>query len=486
MSTFSGIEIVRKSLYANQKAIDVTGHNIANANTKGYTRQMVVFEAVSDNSKGLFTSSNTMNIGRGVVLSEIKQVRYEYYDSMYRKEVGIQAELSAKSSSYIYINSLLRNGKEDSINNMLTDLFNSVENLSFNAENMTIREEVKQNAILFAENLNSTAEALIQYKGELNDEIKILASNVNDKAAKLVELNKLIFKFESTGNIAHELRDERNILVDELSEFINVTINEKPNGEYQLMTGGYCLVDHYALHEIEIRNDSTGSVCEGSYNQLYWKDTGTKILLSGGRIKGMLDIRDGNTHENMGIDYIISQLDNLVGALVEGFNDINKAGYTIPYGSNLSVDGVDFFDSSCLKASNIMISAALRENASNIAASDQSLNDNTGISNNRNLLEFLNLRESLGIVHEGITIGNLEDYIESLFSKITITTGYTKARASSQNMIVEYISNEKDSISGVSLTEETINLTAYQKSYEAAANLMKVISEMLDTLMNMV
>lgn len=486
MSTFSGIEIVRKSLYANQKAIDVTGHNIANANTKGYTRQVVTFEAVSDNSKNLFNSKESLNVGRGVILSEIKQVRYDYYDNMYRKEAGIQAELSTKSSGYIYINSLLRNGREDSISNMLTDLFNSMENLAANAENMTIREEVKQNTILFAENLNITASSLVQYKGELNDDIKILAQGVNDSAAKLVELNKLIFAFEATGKIANELRDERNLLVDEISELINVTVNEKTNGEFQLMTGGYCIVDHYTQHEIEVKNNLTSPACEGTFNQLYWKDAGTKVLLTGGQIKGMLDVRDGNTQKNMGIDYIISQLDNLAGALVEGFNGINNAGYTIPYDSNLSVTGVDYFDSLCIKAEDIKISDALRESASNIAASDEVIEGSTGISNNRNLLEFLELREKLDIVYGGNNVGNLEDYIESLFSKVTISTGYANARASSQNQIVGYIDGQRDSVSGVSLTEETINLTAYQKSYEASANLMKVISQMLDTLMNMV
>ena len=486
MSTFSGIEIVRKSLYANQKAIDVTGHNIANANTKGYSRQVVRFEPVSDNSKSLFTGTRTSNIGRGVVLAEVKQVRFDYYDSMYRKETGIQSELSSKSSAFIYINSLVRNGRDDSIPNMLTDLFNSMENLASNAQNMTLREEVKQNAILFTENLNITADSLIQYKNELNEDIKTYAYEINDKSSKIVELNKMIFEFEATGKTANELRDERNLIVDELSELINITVNEKDNGEYQVMTGGYCFVDHYTVHEIEVRDNLVSPTTDGFYNQLYWKDTGTKLSLTSGTVKGMLDIRDGNSQENMGIDYILTQLDNFAGSVVEQINNINRAGYTMPYASNVSSIGVDFFESSNVKASNIRLSDALIESAANIAASDQEITDDTDIANNRNLMNFVALRDSTDIVYEGNDIGNLEDYIESVFSKVTIATGYAKSRASSQEEIISYISNQKDSVSGVSITEETINLTAYQKAYEAAANLMKVIEEMMDTLISMV
>ncbi|MFA5340372.1 MAG: flagellar hook-associated protein FlgK [Clostridia bacterium] len=486
MSTFSGIEIVRKSLYANQKAIDITGHNIANANTKGYTRQQVVFESIADNSKTLFAGTSVNNIGRGVEIAQIKQVRYDYYDSMYRKEAGIQNELSAKSSGYIYINSLMRNGRDDSIGNMLTDLFDSMENLASNADNMIIREEVKQNAILFTENMNMTADALIQYKNELNGDIKEIASNINDMAYRLVELNKLIFEFEATGKTANELRDERNLIVDDLSQYMNITVNEKDNGEFQVMTGGYSLVDHYTVQEIEVKNNLPSDVVEGTYNQLYWKNAGSKVILTGGQLKGMLDLRDGSTQENMGIDYVIKQLDNLAGSIVEQFNNINRAGYTLPYSDHLSVNEVDFFDSLSVKATNIRISDALKDDVSNIAASDISLNDNIGLSNNRNLMNYLELRESSSLMYGTVSIGNLEDYIESAFSKITITTGYAQARASSQNEILDYISGQRDSVSGVSITEETINLTAYQKSYEATANLMKVIDEMLDTLMNIV
>lgn len=486
MSTFSGIEIVRKSLYVSQKAIDITGHNIANANTEGYTRQQIILEAVGDNSRTLFSGSSATNIGRGVKLAQIKQVRDSYYDSMYRKEMGVQAELSTESSGYIYINSLMRNGRDDSISNMLTDLFDSVENLAANTENMTIREEVKQNAILLSENLNITADALMQYKNELNDDIATLSDEINDKAYQLAGLNQLICEFEVTGATANELRDQRNLIVDDLSSLMNVTVNERDNGEFQVISGGYCLVDHYTVHEIEVRNNLESDAVDGTYNQLYWKDTGTKILLTGGQLKGMQDIRDGNSQDNMGIDYVISQLDELAGSIVEQFNSINREGYTLPYSDNLSVNGVDFFDSENLKASNIRISDALNENASNIAASDVSLNDTTGTSNNRNLMKLVALRENTDIMHGETSIGNLEDYIESVFSKVTITTGYAKARASSQDEIADYISTQRDSVSGVSLTEETINLTTYQKSYEAAANVMQVIDEMLDTLINMI
>ncbi len=486
MSTFSGIELVRKSLFAHQKAIDVTGHNIANANTKGFSRQVVVFEAVADNSKGLFVDARANNIGRGVLASEVKQVRFDYYDQMYRKESAIQSELSLKTNSYIYINSILRNGKEDSLDNMLTDLFNSMETLLADVTNMTMREEVKQNAILFTENLNITTKALTSYKDEINQDLVAAAKDINHTAHKIAELNQLIFEFEASGKKANELRDERNLMVDQLSQYMDLTTVEKDSGEYQVLAGGYSLVDHYTVHEIDIRNNLASDATGGTYSQLYWKDTGTKIVLTSGTLKAMTDIRDGNSQDHMGLEYIIDKLNKLAGSVVEAFNTINQQGYTMPYGGEASRTNINFFDPNFTKGIDIRLSKELMESGANIATSDTEILGNLSIANNMNLMNFIELRESSSLVFEGEDIGNLEEYIESIISQVTITTGYAKAREMGQREIMDYVIDQRDSVMGVSLTEETINLEMFQKGYEAAANLMRVLSEMLETLINMV
>ncbi|MBN2853890.1 MAG: flagellar hook-associated protein FlgK [Clostridia bacterium] len=484
MSNFYGLELASKSLYASQKAIETTAHNIANVNTEGYSRQVVELEAVVNYNGLIYDSKNARNVGSGVVISNIEQVRNEFYDKLYRKEISISSELTSKNQAYSYIEEIMKSSSDSNITNDITSLFNSMEKLSLDSENMILREQVRQDAILLTDNLNTTAENLYQFQSQLNNNVIALTGQINDMANEVASLNDMIYKYELSGNKANDLRDQRNLLVDQISEKIGVTTSEGADGTFKVLINGFSLVDHKTVNQITLKQDITNPVTNEKYSSLYWGSTNTKVNIQSGEMKALTDMRDGNSVDRIGVNYIIGKLDNLAGSLVTEFNAINRAGYTLPYGSSSSETGIDFFNAANTHAFNISISSELEESGANIAASSQLISDFSNWGNNENLQSFMNLRESDSITFGSESIGDFESYIENTYTQISFATGFAASRKASQDSIVSYVTNQKDSVSGVNLDEEMLNLSRYQKSYQAAAKLMAVIDEMLQTLLN--
>lgn len=484
MSNFYGLEIASKSLYASQKAIETTAHNIANVNTEGYSRQVVEFEAVVNNSGLIYDNKNARNLGSGVIIQNIEQIRNEYFDKQYRKEISLSSELTTKNQAYSYIEEIMKSNSNSNITNDITSLFNSMEKLSADSENMILREQVRQDAILLTDNLNNTATHLYEFQSQLNDNISVLTGQINEMAQEVASLNELIFKYELSGNKANDLRDQRNLLVDQISEKIGVTTSEGSDGTFKVLVNGFSLVDHKTVSEITLKEDITNPVTNEKYSSLYWGSTNTKVNLVSGEMKALVEMRDGNSVDQMGVNYILGKLDTLAGSIVTEFNAINSAGYTLPYGSNASVTGINFFDPSNVRASNISLSYEMKESAANIAASGQLISGYDNWGNNENLQLFLNLRDSDSIVYGGEAVGDFEGYIENAYTQLSFATGFAASRKSSQDSIVSYVTNQKDSVSGVNLDEEMLNLSKYQKSYQAAAKLLNAIDEMIQTLLN--
>ena len=210
--------------------------------------------------------------------------------------------------------------------------------------------------------------------------------------------------------------------------------------------------------------------------EIFWEGSTTNVNLTSGKIKGLLDIRDGATKENQGIPYYMTELDSLAQEIITGFNTVNNAGFTIPYDGNPSVNGVDFFDSdpANFSALNIRVSDELLESGYNIAASSELITGQINWGNKDNIVEFSNMRNS----------SNIEEHLQSIISDVAINTNYYGNRSKSQRVLTSHIETQKLSVSEVSLDEEMTNLIQFRHSYDAAAKLITVIDEMLVTLIN--
>lgn len=307
-STFGGLEIAKSGMMTYNKAIQVTGHNVANVYTKGYSRQKVRMSAMVANRSSLMVQ------GYGVTVDEIYRERNEYYDTKFQKTTSTYYRYDMQS---YYLNQIqdklcsgiANEGDENKDKTLLTDAFDTfyaaLSNLAGNPNNGTVRRQSISVAETFASAIQSAATSLQNLQQEANDNIRITVEQINAYADKIVSINRQINTVEAYGSTANDLRDQRSQLIDELSKYCNVTVSEKmpPDGvgvpQYYVYVNGGVLVDTYTTNKMEIVQKQTYSSIndiKGCYS-IQWED-GTPLNPYtnelGGQLQALFEMRDGN------------------------------------------------------------------------------------------------------------------------------------------------------------------------------------------------
>lgn len=313
-STFFGLTIGASGLNAFQAAINTTANNISNVQTEGYSKQVTNLEA----SSALRVFQRYGTTGTGVTAKSVTQMRDQYYDEKYWNNQSKYGEFDKK----VYYMEQIENYFTDSstvegFSSIYSKMFNALDSLSDNAGDSSVRNEFISDATELMTYFNTMANQLQELQSTINDEIKTTVDNINSIAEKIASLNKQINVIEMEGGHANELRDERAVLLDELSEIIPIEVNEEDvqNSNYPDMdTGatiftvkfnGRLLVDTYDYNTLttttreELDNQSD---VDGLYD-VAWSDSGATLDINGknmtGSLRALFQIRDGNNAENL-------------------------------------------------------------------------------------------------------------------------------------------------------------------------------------------
>lgn len=312
-STFFGLTISASGMNAYQVALNTTANNISNVQTKGYTRQ----EANRVSSEALRVYAKYGSAGTGVTTTSIKQVRNEYYDTKYwynQSSVGFyETRLNYLQQIEDYF---IDDDSAKGFSTILNTLFNDIDTLKNNASDVNVRQQFIGSAQNLATYFNSAASGLGEIQSSTNEEIKSTVANINAIAEKIAILNDQINVIEVQGGYANELRDQRALLVDELSAIVPTEVEELPvkNSNYPEMQtgatyytvkiGGQVLVntyDYYTLECVAREKKVNQSDLEGLYD-IKWEKTGNTFNAGAsymsGSLKALFDIRDGNNGEN--------------------------------------------------------------------------------------------------------------------------------------------------------------------------------------------
>jgi flagellar hook-associated protein 1 FlgK len=485
---FYGLEIARRGLTVNQQAITLTGNNISNANTEGYTRQRLVIDSIYPSPQRRF--AGTVAIGGGAEVTYINQVRSDYVDRQLRDEYAAMGQWRTRSEEMGFIESILDETSDSgSISTALADFFKSLSELTTDPDNMEIRTNLQQNGLKLCETLNYYYGQMVDLQKSYNDAMSATVDTINDLTASIASYNKEIYAYELGGQRANELRDKRNLLLDELSELVNISYSEDMEGKLTVSAQNVTLVSHTTTTSLSAAADQTGAVSgETGFYSIYIEGTDQDFEYSGGKLQAYTDLRDGNTVDNIGIPYLLSNLNMLAQSLAEEFNTVHNTGYTIPYGGGTSQTDVDLFEVPAggygqITAGNISLSDEVLENVCNIAASKAPIDllaADTQIGNNEVALALYALTSSTTLD----TIGNFENYLKSFIVQVGISSASADEMSESQGTIVDNLETRRDSISGVSIDEEVINLISYQYAYSAASRILTAIDEALDVLIN--
>lgn len=477
---FNSLNIARSGLVASQIALEVTSNNIANANTKGYSRQRLDLSA----REGL--NSLAMSVGYGVEIEDLNQIRDKFLDMQFRDESAANSELLAKSLAAGKIDSFFAEPSEYGINANLSNLFTSMEEMSNNAHDLSYRETTVQMAVTLTDSFHTIASELVDYQNELDGNISMTVGDINAKIEEIQSLNKTIHSYEIMGSTANELRDQRNLITDELSKLIDIEAYESSEGNFIIKTSGKEMVNGADIMKLEVISDKTDSLTNNDLSTIYWEGSDEELNVKSGVVKGYMDVRDGNSQSSQGVPYYLDQLNDMAGAMVEEFNKINTNGYTIPYDGNESSSGILFFDDAKTSALDISVSDKLLESGWNIAMAGEHITGNMNWGDSLNGQTYIDMRDASDMSYGGSAIGNLEEFYQKTISDMAINANYASNKSSAQQELTNFIEGQRLAVSEVSIDEEMVNMVQFQQSYNASAKMITVIDDMLDTLINMI
>lgn len=345
-STFFGLNIAGSGLRAANASMNTAANNIANADTKGYSRQKVVQQA-ADPLRAFATYGCA---GAGVKTLAIERIRDEFYDAKYRENETSYGEYSSKN----YYMKLIQDYFEDDGKTGFSAIFTNMkmagsEETMKNAGDATAKKDFLGTVEKLIEYFNTSAKNLERLQKDVNDEIKVKVDTINSIAQEIQTLNKQINVVELSGSKANELRDKRDLLVDQLSKITDVQVTESPiydandpdreTGATRYMVriaGGQMLVDNNKRFELECRargsnNKVNQSDIVGLYD-IYWVGGdlfNTTNSRMGGELSGLLKLRDGNNNENFhgtvgGANFNGTQWEVTIDVDAEHLTDLNK------------------------------------------------------------------------------------------------------------------------------------------------------------------
>jgi flagellar hook-associated protein 1 FlgK len=313
-STFLGLNTGLSGLNYYQAALNTTAHNISNADVTGYSRQQVLSQA----AQALRVRSSYGMMGTGVQSTGITQLRNEYYDTKYRASISKYSEYNSVDEQLTQLQSYLNEMKsETGYTQLLSELSDAMQDLASNPSNATYRTQFTQAMGNFTDLINEAATNYQNTQEDINNEIAIHVDTINSISSQIYSLNQQIMNIETRYGNANDLRDQRELLVDQLSELVNVTVVETPimYGEgadatdsgatrYEVRIGGALLVDEMECRQLKVaaREEKVNqNDIDGLYD-VYWvglnDSLGDKFNFNDsnvrGLIKGLLEVRDGN------------------------------------------------------------------------------------------------------------------------------------------------------------------------------------------------
>lgn len=251
MSSLSGLYIGVSGLNVSQAALNVTSHNLANVDTKGFVRQQVVqtdFKYITWGNS--FVSS--LQQGLGADFAAVKQVRDSFLDQAYRQEVGRQAFYESQYDAINEVENLFGELEGEAFQKTLNEFWTALQELAKEPDSVVTRSSLVETSITFIERAENIATELKNYQLNLNTKIQNLVDRVNEIGDEIRKLNIKIRQYESTGvEKANDLRDERNLLLDELGKIANITVSEDKNGVVSVNLEGAPFVTEDAAYHMK-------------------------------------------------------------------------------------------------------------------------------------------------------------------------------------------------------------------------------------------
>ena len=465
LGLFGTLDLGARSLSAQQLGTEVVGQNLANVNNPAYARQRVVLQS----STPLNTTIGQE--GTGVTAVSIQQVRDALLDSQVTAEGSVTGSLNAQQQALQDAQTALQeqitntstSGSSSSPNGLtqsLSNLFNSFQSLTTNPTSISQRQSVIANAQQVATQFNQVSSQLSGIASNLNTSIQNDVDGANQDLSDIASLNKQIILAESGGGTANDLTDLRQQKIEDLAGKVQITTTTDANGGVDVSIGGVTMVSGAkSLDSLQTYDAGGGQILVRA------QTAGTPLTLTGGSIEGNITVRDGALAD------LQTSMNTLAGQLVSQVNGIYSSGYDLNGNT-----GQPFFTGT--DAASIAVNSALAADPSTLQASGTA-----GAAGDNSVALAL-----AQLANGKISGLNNQTFTQS-FAQTVSGLGETLASVNDQvansGAVATMLTNQRQSVSGVSLDEEMTQLMQYQQAYRASAELITTINEMLQTVNSM-
>ena len=453
--TFYGISVAASALRAQQQALDILGHNVANAGTPGYRRQRAILSQSSPLT-GAFASGTTglSSVGTGVRVEQIQSVQDSFIDTRVRLAAGQSALWDARNQTLRQVEALFNEPGEAGLEHELDQFWSAWEQLSTQPDSVPSRLALVEHSQRLSQSIRESCAHLERMRDDLDEAVAQKTERVNGITADIADLNAKIMLASSNNLTPNDLLDRRDLLVEELGALTGAEASGRGGQEFVVTLAGKVLVQGVNAFPLGVRLAADGS------QEIFCLADGEARVVSGGEIAGLQSARDESAPRFRAL------LDELAMTLAGEVNAIHRTGVT--------ADGApagDFFTPGTT-AANLEVSAAILASPAAIATSA------TGASGDNSVaLAIAALRSET--VAGGQTIN--QQY-RSLVSEVGTQTALAAHTAETQRLSLDQFRAQQQAISGVSLDEEMADMIRFQQAYNATARVLTSFDQMLSTL----
>ncbi|MEW6624318.1 MAG: flagellar hook-associated protein FlgK [Bacillota bacterium] len=503
---FFGINIGVKSLRAQQLAMNVTGHNIANANTPGYSRQVANMEtgfAVPVPSNNRWRGAG--QLGTGVEISEVRRIRDQFIDWQIRAESGVLEEWKARHDALNQVEVVFMEPSDTGLSSLFSDFWNSWQELSKFPESSSVRTTVKETAVALAEAFRYSYARLENIEEGLDRKMEIAVNEANSILSQVAALNEQIKYIKVGGDNPNDLMDKRDLLLDSLANLMDIEVKPvfaQVAGK-TIATGEVTV----SINTSDGRINLVGPDLPGGHQQLERSGLevsvgGSLLELNAGEMYGLQKTGFSSVTDTSSINYYKNKLDVLAKGLAEILNDIHQGGLTLKKDeSDNWINGGDFFvfrdaegnliASEDFSAKYLYVNPVIEADVGYIAAGRVESGEEFNPGNRENALLIASLRNlRLSLDSDGNlqqdAAGDLkfETFYQNFVAELGVATREAERMVENQKTLVGQLVNRKEAVAGVSIDEEVANMIRFQHAFQAAARYIRVLDELSQTIVN--
>lgn len=533
-STFHGLEVGKRAMFTQQSALYTMGHNIANVNTPGYTRQRINFiQSEPYPPASMNRPEIPGQMGTGVQAGSIQRIRVAFLDLKFRDHNTQFGYYKSRTDALSQMEDILNEPTDGKgLAAVMNEFWKSFEDISTNPTNDGARKVAIERANAIAETFHYLRSSLEKVKGDLGKEINYVVGNgtsddkgeINSILESIQQLNKQIAEVEPHGDLPNDLYDARDKLVDELSEYLDIEVKKESNGghalkiaegDYKIYLKGVTdtngdpilLVDKNGFNQVSIEpGQASGPITDVKVGGTsIYEVTADGINMPAGKLKGLIEsfgYIDSNGNEAGSYPKMVDDLDKMAYSFLTLFNEVHAEGYPLPQDDpNAPPAEVNFFDPlTDYKGAAAKIKVNPNFKSNHIRASTEEGKAGDGI----HAINLANVQHAIfgngkSFTLEGfdppktISTAGYPDGMENT----TVMTFYSgkigvlgveakQAKRQAGNALSSTISADEDrqSVSAVQTDEEFIDMIRFQHAYNAAARTITVVDEMLDRIIN--